>query len=831
MYHKENTATFLGLSKPVTNLMNTTEKRSLTLINKIPAFKSAIEKLTISSILDENEKSYILGCSILFLKHYGIDARLTSYAELAYYIILKYSIKYADYQPLYDFSTSFGFYPTVKAILDNNLIEQNQLNHCLLDIEVERFRNHNYIATLHQHHGKKNLLKDTSSEVSYIAPTSFGKSSVIVDCIVKHLNTQMKIVVVVPTKSLLMQTYRMIKNAGLNRKIIIHDEMYQEEDSFIAIFTQERSLRLLSKHAVKFDLLIIDEAHNLLKDDPRSILLSRLISKNKLLNSKQHIIYLSPLINDTNCLKVTSDQAINEHRVPFNIKEPEICEYRKDGIVYQYNRFVNEFYQTGKEKNIFSYIINNSKSKNFLYNFRPIKIEGLAKELSKFLPQAGTSSELEKFISELKREVHKDFFILDYIKHGVVYLHGKLPDLIKEYIESKFRDLPEIRYIIANSVILEGMNLPIDNLFILNTRKLYGKELTNLIGRVNRLNSIFTPDHNNLDKLLPPVHFVNSDEYNSGNNMANKISLLRSRIFKDEVDNPTLEEFDIDKLKGSKEQKEKKKSQIEQIISEEEFLTKEPNDDNEKLKQYLIETGISSFYSGIDTITDVLNKRIDNAMQREDWDSLNMMQKIFDLFLRDNDNITDYEFLRLRSPETQSYYDSHIRVNQKRSLKENIIHQFTYFKKRVADGNSIFYFGSAYGERAWDPTATPPQQENYIDLSIKEDAELINLAIVKLKMEDDFVSFKLNKFIIMMHDYKLIDDDEYNLYIYGTTDQAKINLTKIGLSVSLISRLEADNQLQHLYFDSSNNLKARDEFNIYKESANDFYRFEIERFL
>ena len=98
-------------------------------------------------------------------------------------------------------------------------------------------------------------------------------------------------------------------------------------------------------------------------------------------------------------------------------------------------------------------------------------------------------------------------------------------------------------------------------------------------------------------------------------------------------------------------------------------------------------------------------------------------------------------------------------------------------------------------------------------------------------MEDDFVSFKLNKLIVMMYDYDLITKDDYNLYVYGTIDQNKIDLTKIGLSVSLISRLEADGQLQYLYFDQYNNLKSNPQFEAYKTSANDFYRFEIERFL
>ena len=83
----------------------------------------------------------------------------------------------------------------------------------------------------------------------------------------------------------------------------------------------------------------------------------------------------------------------------------------------------------------------------------------------------------------------------------------------------------------------------------------------------------------------------------------------------------------------------------------------------------------------------------------------------------------------------------------------------------------------------------------------------------------------------MLYDYKLISRDEYNYYIYGTTDQNKIDLTKIGLSINLISRLEADGQLQYLHFDSFNNLKSMPEFETYKSTANDFYRFEIERFL
>ncbi len=812
--------------------MNTSEKRALTLINKIPIFKEVLEKLTKNTLLTDSEKTYILGCAILFLRHFGVDKRLTSYAEFSYYIILKYSTTYNDYRPLYDFSTVFGFYPIVRAILDNRLVPQDSMNDVLLDLEIDRFRNQNFIETFDQYRTKKLLLADSGKELSFIAPTSFGKSSIIIDYIRKYNSTAIKIGVIVPTKSLLMQTYRMIRDAELGKKIIIHDEMYQREDTFIAVFTQERSLRFLSKYNTHFDLFFVDEAHNLLKDDARSVLLARLLAKNRSINQNQHVVYLSPLIEDVNSLKLDQQQVIAEHRVFFNVKEPEIYEYRLNRQVFRYNRFVNEFYQTGTEVDLFHYLINNSRRKNFIYNYRPISIERLAKELSAFLPIIEASSSITQLIDILKSEVHEQFYEVDYIAHGVVYLHGKLPDLVKEYLESKFRSLPEIGYVIANSVILEGMNLPIDNLFIMNTRSLYGKELTNLIGRVNRLNAIFTSDANNLTKLLPPIHFVNSEEFNrKGSKMSNKIELLRSRIFKDTIANPTLANFDIDELDLSKEQKERKQDLYDQIRNHEQFLNKTPVDDQERLKQYLIESGISGFYGDIDLISQILRSRIDEIGLREDWMVLNMMDKIFDLFLRDIDGVSDFEFLRLRSLEARNYYDFHILVSQRRALKENIIYQFEYFKKRVEDNLAIFYFGETYGERERNLGSIPPEPKVYVDLSMKSDTELINLAIVKLKMEDDFVSFKLSKFIVMMYDYELISRDDYNKYIYGTTDQTKIELTKIGLSLSLISRLENDGQLQYLYFDKSNNLKAKPEFEQYKARVNDFYRFEIERFL
>ena len=286
------------------------EKANLTAIGKTESFQTVFEKLTVNNTLSYSEKSYILATAILFLKHYERDNKYKTYADIAYYIILKYSVKYQDYIPLYDFSVNFGFFPIVQSLLSEQLYSEEKLADFFVSERLAEFRTSNdYIDTLEQNVQSNKFLEDETSEKAYIAPTSFGKSSIIVDYIRRNIEQAAKVVIVVPTKSLLMQTYRMIRTANLGRRIIIHDEMYNDDNSFIAVFTQERALRLISRKEIVFDALIIDEAHNLLRNDSgnRQILLSRLIARNLKNNPNQ-----KTGIDDKKIAKKILNPSINE---------------------------------------------------------------------------------------------------------------------------------------------------------------------------------------------------------------------------------------------------------------------------------------------------------------------------------------------------------------------------------------------------------------------------------------------------------------------------------------------------------------------------------------
>jgi hypothetical protein len=813
--------------------MQTEEKRKLKSIGKIPEVKNAIKNLFTDTKLDESEKSFLLSIAILFINQYQTDRRYSSYMDFAYSIILKYSLKTLDFKPLYDISINLGFYPIANDILKYELLESTNFEDSIISGALTKFKNKsNFIETLEQKNRKSSFLLDSSLERSYLAPTSFGKSALIVTSIKKLGSLSSKIVVVVQTKSLLMQTYQLIRGSNLGRKIIIHDEMYDDENDFIAVFTQERALRLMSRKNLSYDYLFIDEAHNILNFDSRSILLSRLISKNKKLNLNQKVVYLSPLIDNIENVKVSKEQSISTHIIEHNIKEPDLFEYTLEGSVRLYNRFLDTFYSIETNDNPFKYTIDKSKSKNFVYNYRPIRIEEFTKEFSTYLIASKMSPDIFELYNTLKKEVHDEFYAIDYLKYGIVYIHGKLPDLIKEYIEDKYRKLPELKYIVANSVILEGMNLPIDSLFIYNTRGLNGKELINLIGRVNRLNQIFN-DNNNLHKLIPSIHFVNTEFYNKlGSKMENKIRELRSRTFKDYVNNPILSNFDIENQ--SRKKNDDFVEKVRQIQNNEEFISSIHETQILKLRAYLIESGIiDHYFDDRELISSVFQKirRIRlNKLLGEDinWEEFTMLEKINFLFVEGINSIDDYEIKRLEYSDTRKYYENFILVGRKKSLKENINSQFKFFKKKANSEEPKMYFGGAYGEEDYQLNGN---NKVFVNLKGKTDRKLINLAIVKLKMEEDFISFKLNKLIVMLYDYSLIDIDEYNLYIYGTNDKDKIALTKYGLNIRLISRLTEDGQLKNLSFDIYNNLIANKEFLKFINKADDFYKFEISRFL
>lgn len=814
--------------------MDSSEKRKLTSLKNDELFNSCIKKLTVREELSFNEKKFILECAIFLIREYEKNNEHESYLEFAYFIILNYSLQYDDYEALYDFSINFGYYPIAKKIVEYGLIQINTIEDMLIEKRMNEFERKDIIETFEQFNSEQDMLKDENNYISYSAPTSYGKSSIINELIVN--DNYNKIGIIVPTRSLINQTYRKIKGEIKGYKIIVHDEMYDGEEKFIGILTQERALRLLEKENFYFEKIYIDEAHNIFDDDNRSILLTRLIRKNRIKYENQKIVYFSPVINDSKNLEIRNNVVdIKQYRVKFNVKEPEFFELTLDQQERKYNRFINEFYLTDKGKPMYEYIINNSNEKNFIFINRPVKIEKFSRNfVSSCKIQDIEDDEIKEVIEMLKKHVHEDFYVTDLIKKGIVYIHGKMPEQIKDYIEYKFKKCEKLKYIIANHVILEGMNLPIDRLFILSVRGLSNAQLVNLIGRVNRLNEIFTKEKNNLEKLIPKIFFINSKEYNTSNsNMSNKMEGLRSFSFEDCIKNPLMENYDIKKLNIKKEDLAKKEKKNKELIEEEEKTLLEPKSEQEKIEKLLIENGISNYYKDISKVCNKVMEYIEMNKADKKSSENNTIDIIYNVFIKgQEENFKDYEIKRLKNEEAINYYKKYMEYNKK-VLKERIKQQYDYFKSIKNDPEKKeFYIGESYGEFAKQTDDYEERFKNvYVDLGTKGDKELLNLAIAKIKIEDDFISFKLASYVTVLLKLGIIDEDEYNEFIYGTKEYKKLSLIKKGLSISLVNKLNEDNQLDNIKMDKYNNLLKNNKLDEYINKLDDYERFEIEKYL
>lgn len=798
-------------------------------INKVEFFTACMEKIsTDPHKLSEKEQNYILTVAALLMKKFSLDKRHISYVELAYFIILNYSLTFSDYAPLYDFSISFGLYPISFAITKQRLLNFDGIANTLIESKIEqKFKNENIVETYEQKQLRYDILSNIT-EICFIAPTSFGKSRLILSHIKKHLASNKRYAVIVPTKALLMQTYRDIKALNLEIKIIIHDEMYQQEDDngFIGVLTQERVFRLMNKHNIFFDYMYIDEAHQLLENDTRSVLLSRVIKLNKKLNPNGVVFYFSPLISEASNITLSDGKSIMEKRICFNLKEPKIFEYLTNNTKCIYNRFVDTFFELSTaSSSIFEYMDENKGGKNFIYLYTPKKIQQLAIELSHRKMLIQNSSELRKIVDNLDKYVHPDFYLTECIKRGFLYVHGKLPDNVRDYLLNKFSKIPELTTVVANKVILEGVNLPIDTLFILQGNNLKQKDLINLIGRVNRLNEIFG-EKIDLKKLQPSIHFVNSDKYNrTGGNFREKIRLLKKTSFVDEIANPLLKNFKPNK-------DENLHIKTKNILKDDKIFFSDSLTEIDRLKRKFVELGLSNIYENMDKVLGVLQKKFSKKMFSnisEDTDGFPIMDRFYWLFIADlEEYIIDEEVSRLKNSEALSYYKMFLE-NRKLSLNEKISREVAYFKKRK-NKTAYLYIGASFGEIPY-PGDKKARNKVYVDLSTKNDKELINLAIVKQKQEEDFVSFKLFMFFQLMLDYDQMTEKEYEKIVYGTNNKMDILLVKQGLPINLVTKLRNDNQIDNIYLDKNKNIQCKTAFLKYKETLDDFLQFEINRIL
>jgi len=371
---------------------------------------------------------------------------------------------------------------------------------------------------------------ENSKVIGISAPTSAGKSFLIllkaIDLILKESGA---IIYVVPTLSLVSQVQsdfrKMLNDFNLTDYTIetSFNHRYNQEKA-IFILTQEKAISAFSQKKDPYPrlrLLVIDEIQNVERvensDDTRAKVLYDLMIELKNTSIIDHIIIsgpriehidklgldifgikttkketnASPVLNVTYSIsKLRNESFLNLH-FDLNKTPLRLRIHNTDGIIYsgsiysdKYLTFLSQFLSTFNEN-----------ESNIIFSPTSSTCTKIAKSISEELPLIKSKylNELSAFIAST---IHPKYPLVESVKKSIVYHHGKLPVHIRLVIEHAIKQ-KEIKTIICTTTLLQGVNLPVQNIIIRNpnlyikkrenSAKLTNYEIANLRGRAGRL--------------------------------------------------------------------------------------------------------------------------------------------------------------------------------------------------------------------------------------------------------------------------------------------------------------------------------------------------------
>lgn len=763
-----------------------------------------------SEKLSEDQLFRNLKMAILFL-NYGDDY----VKKLGYRIIVRYCNYSKDYRPLYDVALANKYIPVAKFIEDVHLKPEN-INTDFFKLFSSAYQDNFRDGNIYLSEGQVQLQRFSNGRTDdyvLVAPTSYGKSEIIIKRVLE--NIKKRVCILVPSKALLAQTKkRLLSNQELAKtakRIITHPDMYRENDEqFVAVLTQERLLRLLQKFPkLKVDLLLLDEAHNLLSDNERTTLLTQVLLILKKRNKNTWFNFFTPFISDAQNLHTPySNYSLAYKGTDEAIKTEKyfVCDLLIDRKTYLYDQFLNDFILTDKEpaKDCFDFVQKNKTSKNIIYANRPIHIEEIA---MKIVPQTKIriTQELQEALEAIEDFLDKEYNLLKCIKNGVVYHHGGMPDVIRLYVESIFSQVPEMQFIVTNSTLLEGVNIPAERIFLFTTfvgRRTFSRsQFKNLIGRVCRFSEIFNRENGNLRMLEPEIYIIKGPKYIRAT--ANPREFLKKHAkanlkTSDEVGNLLLVPNEL--------LNEVQQNKVQESL---EYLENIERNTVEDKKVEYVESQIAKlcFKNNVYDfkIKECEQQLVSNLKKVENEPLINdigdLINTIFIVFIDQIDIIGD-DISRLKNEASRKFYMKVLNWRTTGGAYKRMITEFIKYWKTIPD--QVVFAGKTWGEIERPGYLRKNNEQPklfYVDLNTKSDSQKVNLAIVRIKEEQDFVDNNLMKYVEILNDLELLNRTFYETIKYGTSDAKIICLLKNGFSIDLARCVVKDKYSQYLRID------------------------------
>ena len=348
---------------------------------------------------------------------------------------------------------------------------------------------------------------------SFSGPTSLGKSFILKDAIYEIVQSsdldQHCVVVLVPTKALIGQT-------ATDLRVLLKDvpevnvatfpslpRFLQETYSrTILVFTPERLLRYLSDAKRDIDYLIVDEAQKVIskKDTRSSVYYHAIVEVTRRFATK--LIFASPSIKNPGLFlelfgKATEGAlSVRERTVAqqrYFVDLVDRCQYYLPSAEIEPIKLDIAPLAGTPESLVLSV---SGARKSIVYINSSVKSAEFAMRLAMLLPEVEDGG-VDELIEFVKTHIHEEYYLATTLKHGVAFHHGKMPQEVRERVESLFSDPDStLQYVACTSTLLEGVNLPAKNIFILNDK--HGSagfekiDFENLAGRAGRLTFDFS---------------------------------------------------------------------------------------------------------------------------------------------------------------------------------------------------------------------------------------------------------------------------------------------------------------------------------------------------
>lgn len=351
---------------------------------------------------------------------------------------------------------------------------------------------------------------------SFSGPTSIGKSFILKDYIKSLLETEelagKTIVLLVPTRALISQLVDDFRREISDSRVHVGafpqstPLLQRRFDRSVLVLTPERLIRYLSNGGLPVRYLFVDEAQKIaaVKDERSSLYYHAIYETTR--RYATQLVFASPNIpNPGIFLEIfghegepslsVQDRTVSQNRYYVNPHTQQASYFKASSSGDQLEEHVLEHQLPGTVNGVLETL--GAEAANLVYcNSTGATVE-LARNFALSRPLIALTPALESLIEFESTSVHVDYYLITCLRRGVAFHHGRMPHEVRARIEAVFLDgSSPLDFIFCTSTLLEGVNLPAKNIFVLTEKHGRGPfaqvDFENLVGRAGRLTHEFS---------------------------------------------------------------------------------------------------------------------------------------------------------------------------------------------------------------------------------------------------------------------------------------------------------------------------------------------------